>query len=72
MSECICGAPEPCVYRCEKHARLLHGYPCGPCGHEWEAANPRTAAAISKFAAGRGSAANVSAARKADEAARNP
>lgn len=68
-TECVCGAPEPCTHRCEKHDRVLHGYPCAVCEREWEAANPRTAAAISKLAAGKGSSAAVSAARRADQAA---
>jgi hypothetical protein len=70
VTPCVCGADEPCTGRCEKHDRDLHGYPCGPCGIEWEQANPRTAVAISRFAAGKGSAAAVSAARRADEATR--
>ena len=64
MAECVCGAPEPCIGRCEKHDRALHGYPCAPCEHEWEAAHPHTAAAIAKIAAGKG--ANLAAARRAD------
>lgn len=67
--ECVCGAPEPCTGRCEKHDRVLHGYPCGGCSAEWETAHPRTAAAIAKFASGKGNKAAVDAARRADTAA---
>jgi hypothetical protein len=68
VEECVCGADSPCEGRCEKHGRALHGYPCIVCERDWEAAHPKTAAAISAFAAGKGSAARVAAARKADPA----
>ncbi len=42
----ICEFPD----RCEKHNRDLHGYPCHPCGQEWEAAHPLTVAAIGMVA----------------------
>ena len=68
MSECICGADEPCEGRCERHGRDLHGWPCGACGAEWEQAHPKTAHAIGLVAAGRGTT-NLAAARRADAAA---
>lgn len=63
MTACVCGADEPCVGRCERHDRVLHGYPCAACGHEWEAAHPRTSAAILKGPAA------FKAAKRADLAA---
>lgn len=66
MSACVCGADTPCEHRCPKHDRILHGYPCGPCQREWERANPKTAAAIERIAAGKGSLAGLKAARAAD------
>ncbi len=70
-TECICGAVPPCDVACAKHGGILHGYPCRACEREWEAANPRTAAAISRFASGKGgSAAAVAQARRADAASR--
>ena len=65
-TECICGAPEPCEFTCGKHDRILHGWPCGDCQREWEEANPNTAAAISAFAAGKGSTAAIARARRLD------
>jgi hypothetical protein len=47
---CICGSDEPCVGRCEKHDRDLHGYPCGDCQREWREANPKRAAEIARIA----------------------
>jgi hypothetical protein len=61
----ICGTPD----RCEKHGYELHGYPCHDCHLEWERAYPRTAAAITEFAGGRGSVAKIRRAEKADQAA---
>lgn len=58
----ICGMPDRCV----KHDRPLHGYPCYACQTEWEQANPRTVAAITAFANGKGSVARYRAAQKAD------
>lgn len=69
MTSCICGADEPCTGKCKKHDRVLHGYPCNECQAEWEQANPRTAKAIGDFAEGKGSAATVAKARKADQCA---
>lgn len=63
----LCSTPD----RCEKHGKELHGYPCWDCQQEWRKANPRTAGAITKFAARRGSARAVQVARAADQAARN-
>jgi len=62
----ICERPDRCV----KHDRALHGYPCDACMDEWRQANPRTAAAIAKFAAGGSSVAKYKAAQKADAASR--
>jgi len=70
VSACICGADEPCTGYCGKHIRELHGYPCGECGREWEAANPATAKAIGNLAAGRGSLSSYAAAKRTDAARR--
>lgn len=67
-SECICGEAVPCDLTCPKHGGVLHGYPCGACGREWEVANPRTHAAIARIAAGKGSQAAFVAAKRADAA----
>lgn len=50
MASCICGADVPCMFKCLKHDRVLHGYPCGECEREWEESHPLTAAAISMMA----------------------
>jgi hypothetical protein len=66
MSMCVCGADRPCNDLCEKHDRVRHGYPCGDCDREWQEANPKTAAAGAKFAAGKGTLAAIERAKTED------
>ncbi len=49
MSECICGAPDSCEGRCERHGRDLHGYPCCECQREWRESHPAEAAQIDRL-----------------------